>query len=115
MAIGVFDSGVGGLSVHRALVQRFPEHSLADNALYWTGRALTDEKDLDGAATAYETLLSRYPTGNKVPDALLALGSVLAQKGRLADAQEKLRLLVKTFPATKAAKQAVSRLREMKP
>src|ERR1700761_9041086 len=28
MAIGVFDSGVGGLSVHRALVQRFPEADL---------------------------------------------------------------------------------------
>jgi glutamate racemase len=28
MAIGVFDSGVGGLSVHRALVQRFPSADL---------------------------------------------------------------------------------------
>ena len=28
MAIGVFDSGVGGLSVHRALVHRFPEADL---------------------------------------------------------------------------------------
>ena len=28
MAIGVFDSGVGGLSVHRALVQRFPAADL---------------------------------------------------------------------------------------
>src|SRR6516164_3245312 len=33
MAIGVFDSGVGGLSVHRALVQRFPSADLA-NAPY---------------------------------------------------------------------------------
>ena len=35
MAIGVFDSGVGGLSVHRALVARFPEADfiyLADQA-----------------------------------------------------------------------------------
>lgn len=28
MAIGVFDSGIGGLTVHRALVQRFPEADL---------------------------------------------------------------------------------------
>jgi glutamate racemase len=28
MAIGVFDSGVGGLSVHRALVRRFPQADL---------------------------------------------------------------------------------------
>jgi glutamate racemase len=28
MAIGVFDSGVGGLSIHRALVQRFPSADL---------------------------------------------------------------------------------------
>jgi glutamate racemase len=35
MAIGVFDSGVGGLSVHRALVERFPKADfiyLADQA-----------------------------------------------------------------------------------
>jgi glutamate racemase len=35
MAIGVFDSGVGGLSIHRALVQRFPAADfvyLADQA-----------------------------------------------------------------------------------
>ena len=35
MAIGVFDSGVGGLSVHRALVERFPQADfiyLADQA-----------------------------------------------------------------------------------
>ena len=28
MAIGVFDSGVGGLSIHRALVERFPAADL---------------------------------------------------------------------------------------
>src|SRR6201986_4478360 len=28
MAIGVFDSGVGGLSIHRALVERFPPADL---------------------------------------------------------------------------------------
>jgi glutamate racemase len=35
MAIGVFDSGVGGLTVHRALVERFPRADivyLADQA-----------------------------------------------------------------------------------
>lgn len=35
MAVGVFDSGVGGLSIHRALVQRFPQADfvyLADQA-----------------------------------------------------------------------------------
>lgn len=35
MSIGVFDSGVGGLSVHRALVERFPSADfvyLADQA-----------------------------------------------------------------------------------
>ena len=35
MAIGVFDSGVGGLTVHRELTQRFPDRDfvyLADQA-----------------------------------------------------------------------------------
>ena len=98
-----------------ALGRRFPEHSLADNALYWTGRADAQRRDFSSAITAYETLLLRYPTGNKVPDALLALAAALTESGRAADARARLSLLAKNFPATTAAKQARLRLREMKP
>ena len=44
MAIGVFDSGVGGLSVHRALVQRFPEADL----IYLADQAHAPYGGLDG-------------------------------------------------------------------
>ena len=44
MAIGVFDSGVGGLSVHRALVRRFPEADL----VYLADQAHAPYGGLDG-------------------------------------------------------------------
>jgi glutamate racemase len=54
MSIGVFDSGVGGLSVHRALVQRFPAADfiyLADHAHSpYGGRAGEEIVDLTRAA-----------------------------------------------------------------
>ncbi len=49
MAIGVFDSGVGGLSIHRALVERFPTADfvyLADQAQTPYGR-LPGERIVD--------------------------------------------------------------------
>jgi glutamate racemase len=54
MSIGVFDSGVGGLSVHRALVERFPTADfvyLADHAHSpYGGRAGEEIVDLTRAA-----------------------------------------------------------------
>jgi glutamate racemase len=44
MAIGVFDSGVGGLSIHRALVERFPTADL----IYLADQAHAPYGGLDG-------------------------------------------------------------------
>jgi tol-pal system protein YbgF len=95
-------------------VRRFPEHSLADNALYWTGRARAKRGDHAAAIESYETLLRRYPTGNKVPDALLALADSHAASGRTEEARTKLARVAKSFPGSTAGRSAAQRLREMK-
>ena len=61
MAIGVFDSGVGGLSVHRALVERFPEADfiyLADQANAPYG-GLPGERIVELTKAGCETLFDR--------------------------------------------------------
>jgi tol-pal system protein YbgF len=103
------------IALFRAFLDRYPDHSLADNALYWSGRALARQEKLTAAVQAYETLLRRYPTGNKVPDALLALSEAQSGSGKAAAARATLARVVQVFPASAAAKEAARRLREMKP
>ena len=60
MAIGVFDSGVGGLSIHRALVERFPKSDfiyLADQAHAPYG-ALPGERIVDLTRQGCERLFA---------------------------------------------------------
>jgi tol-pal system protein YbgF len=103
------------LAIFRAFIARFPDHPLADNSYYWSGRAHTENGDRAAAREAYETLLKRYPTGNKVPDTLIALAELLADAGRREEARAQLTRVVETFPASEAAKVAARRLREIKP
>ena len=98
-----------------AFVARYPAHSLADNSLYWSGRAHSKRGDQDAAIAAYRECVDRYPTGNKVPDAWLALAEVLAATGRATEARAKLAHVAKTFPASSAARIASRRLSEIKP
>lgn len=98
-----------------AFVSRFPEHSLADNALYWSGRAHWKRGDHDTAIAVYRRCIDRYPTGNKVPDAWLALSEVLSATGRASQARDKLAHLTKNYPASSAARIASRRLSENKP
>jgi tol-pal system protein YbgF len=51
-----------------------PDHPYADNALYWQGEVLYAQREYRRAMEILETMIRRYPRGNKVPDALLRLG-----------------------------------------
>lgn len=102
------------LRIFRAFLHRFPDHSLSDNALYWSGRTYVLQNKRREAERAFRRLPRRYPTGNKVPDALVALAGLLDRSGQRPQAQKTLARVVRAFPASEAAKEASRRLREMR-
>lgn len=55
-------------------LNRYPDHPLSDNALYWTGESWYSERQYSKAAAVFETLVNQYPAGNKAPHALLKIG-----------------------------------------
>ena len=55
-------------------------------------------------------MLTTYPTGNQVPDALLMIGLTLDKLGRAAEGRETLARLRAMYPDTAAARQAAARL-----
>ncbi len=86
------------------------ESDLADNALYWIGECRGGRQDLRGALAAFRETVNRFPTGNKVPDALLKSGQVLEALGDTQGARAAYREVQRRFPESGAAAIAAERL-----
>lgn len=97
-----------------ALLKQYPDHDLADNALYWIGESWYAQALWLKAAQSFLRVAQEYPRANKVPDAMLKLGLTYRQLGDDKAASEVLRQLARTYPNTQAAHLAVQRLDESK-
>jgi tol-pal system protein YbgF len=97
----------------REFVRRFPHHDYADNAQYWLGECFYDQKRFDKAAPEFKSVVQRWPTGNKAPDAMLKLGFSLLALGDVDRAQKTLRELPAAYPRTEAARLASERLAQL--
>jgi tol-pal system protein YbgF len=94
----------------RALVERHPTHGLADNAIYWLGEADYDRQRYDAALSTFQEVLTAYPLGNKVPDAMLKIGLCFLNLGEQPQAVAILRQLDEIYPDSDAARIARERL-----
>jgi tol-pal system protein YbgF len=99
----------------RDFVRRFPHHDYADNAQYWLGECFYDQKRYDKAAPEFKSVLARWPTGNKAPDAMLKLGFSLIALGDVDKGGRVLREVPATYPRTEAARLASERLAQLTP
>ncbi len=100
----------GAIQGFETLIQTWPAHGFADNALYYIGRCRYARAEYRGALETFRAVLTRYPTGNQVPDALLMTGLTLEKLGRDAEGRETLGRLRAMYPDSAAGKQAAARL-----
>jgi tol-pal system protein YbgF len=107
---GHHEEAVAGL---RAFVAAHPQHDLADNAQYWLGECFYDRKDFSTALREFRRVVEAFPTGNKVPDALLKLGLSYLALGSARPGREALTDLVRRFPQHPTAALAEARLAEL--
>ncbi|MFH0725064.1 MAG: tol-pal system protein YbgF [Pseudomonadota bacterium] len=96
------------------VVARYPNHDLADNALYWAGECRYAVKDYEGALRSFMTLIRNYSNGNKVPDALLKAGLSYLVLGDTDNGVEYLKKVSKNFPFSTAAPKAEEKLKQLK-
>lgn len=83
---------------------------LADNAQFWIGEARFARGDLRGALAAFRETVSRYPGGNKVPDAALKTADCLRDLGDLDGARKAYEEVIRKYPAAAASAVAEERL-----
>ena len=91
------------------LASRYATHELADNALYWVGEAAYAEGDWIKALSHFQDVVIRYPTGNKVPDAMLKSALCYARLGDTSYAMKLLRDVQSLYPKSRVAKLAHSK------
>lgn len=93
----------------RRFLQIYPQNELSDNAQYWIGECRYARGDIRGALAAFQETVERYPTGNKVPDAILKLAGCLVELGANEAAQARYDEVIRRFPSTAAATMAQER------
>ena len=94
-------------------VERYPRHSLADNAQYWIGEVYYSQKDYQKAAIEFKKVIDNYPNENKAPDALLKAGFSYIELNNNEKAIEALKMVVEQYPASEAAAKAKVKLQEL--
>lgn len=103
----------GAYQGFRQFLQEYPRSSLASNAQYWLGECYYGQRQYGQAIREFERVMSRYPTSEKVPAALLKIGySHLGLHDDKA-ARSMFRQLVRTYPKSRAASKAYARLTEV--
>jgi tol-pal system protein YbgF len=97
----------------RNFVEEYPRHELADNAQYWLGEAYYDLDDYERALLEFRKVVTLFPGGGKVPDALLKIGFCHVALGDEDAARRVLRRVVERYSDTNPARLAADRLKSL--
>jgi tol-pal system protein YbgF len=92
---------------------KYPRHDYANNAQYWLGETYYDQADYKAALSEFRKVIKQYPTGIKVPDALLKIGFCYGKLGDPVAAKDVLAQVVQIYGKSDAARLAQKRLEEM--
>lgn len=93
-----------------AFIKAYPDSEYAANAQYWIGECYYTRSNLPKALDAFKKVISNYPKGNKVPDAMLKAGYTLFALKQSDSATAMLESLIARFPESPAAAKAGERL-----
>lgn len=88
----------------RESAQAAPKSDFADNAQYWVGESYFNQRDYNRAIIEFNDVLLKYPKGDRVPGALLALATAFADSGDKIDARLILQKLISDYPTSEETK-----------
>lgn len=97
----------------QAIVSRFPESNLADNAQFWIAECYFREGNFKQAILEYEKVISQYPKSSKVPAALFKQGMAFEKLGDLESARYLYTKVSKDHPESDQARMAEVRLKNI--
>ena len=100
---GRYDQAIAKLD---GFVELYPNHDLTDNAFYWKGESLFQQKKYEMANQVFKIVVSQFSSGNKVPDSLYR-SAICYSKLQLQDkSKEVIGELISRYPTSVAAQKA---------
>jgi tol-pal system protein YbgF len=107
---GQYDQAVADF---QRFLATYPDGLLAANAQYWLGETYYAVRDYPKAKDAFLQLGARHPKSDKLPEAMLKLGYIYEVTGDKNKARQMLEKLIQTYPNSRAANLAETRLRAL--
>lgn len=104
------DDFAAAARLFQGFARQYPDHSLADNSLYWLGECYYSQGEYTEAAAVFKKLVAAYPAAEKVPDALLKTGYCYLSMDDTNRANHYLKLVLKKYPFSPAADKAQAKL-----
>jgi tol-pal system protein YbgF len=92
------------------LIESYPTSTHADNSQFWIGETFYRQKWYEKAILEYQKVIENYPSGNKVPAALLKQGLAFVNIGETNNARLVLKELIAKHPGTNEASIAQKKL-----
>jgi len=103
----------GAIARFKEFVKKHPRSEYADNAQYWIGEGHYAFREFDQAILEFDAVRRNYPTGDKVPAALLKLGFAFAELGDKVDARLILQELIDRYPQSEEVQKAKQKLKTL--
>lgn len=108
MSYGYVDRGASKIENLEEFVSKFPRSSFRDDALFELGNTYVAQGQESKGLEAYNRLISEYRASSLVPQALMRQGLVNYNASRNEAALAKFKTVVRDFPKTQEAIQAVA-------
>jgi tol-pal system protein YbgF len=105
-----YDEAAAGF---KALLSRYPNGELADNARYWLGEAYYVKRDYAAALAEFQRVLDDYPLSPKAAGSMLKIGYIQDERKEWRSARATLERLIAKFPDSTEARLAQGRLDRM--
>lgn len=111
-AKNTFDSGdlASARKDFAKLIASYPKSQHADNSQFWIAETYYQDKWYEKAILEYQKVIETYPTGNKVPAALLKQGLSFLKIGETGNARLVFKELIAKHPDTNEARIAKQKL-----
>ncbi|HDZ06594.1 hypothetical protein LCGC14_0319400 [marine sediment metagenome] len=108
MSYGYVDRGTSKIENLEEFVNQYPRSSFKDDALFELGNTYVSQGQENKGLEAYDRLISEYRGSSLVPQALMRQGLVNYNASRNEAALAKFKTVVRDFPKTQEAIQAVA-------
>ena len=95
-------------------LEQYPQHEMAANAHYWIGETYYNEQSFEPAILAFQEIITKYPSKEKVPAAMLKQAMAFKAINDSKSARYVLKKLVENHPKSDEVQKAKEMLKELK-